>query len=66
MWATWCKNCLAMDKRTFKDEAVVARLDGYVKIKFQAQDLDVMPAEEMVKRFEGIGLPLYAILRPKN
>ncbi len=66
MWATWCKNCLAMDKTTFKDDAVVARLDGYVKIKFQAQDLKVTPADEMVRRFEGVGLPLYAVLRPKS
>ena len=66
MWATWCKNCLAMDKRTFKDDSVVARLEGYVKIKFQAQDLNASPAREMIERFEGIGLPTYAILRRKN
>jgi thiol:disulfide interchange protein DsbD len=65
MWATWCKNCLAMDKRTFKDEAVVARLDGYVKIKFQAQELKESPAREMIEMFEQVGLPAYAILRPK-
>ena len=66
MWATWCKNCIAMDKRTFKDDAVVARLEDYVKIKFQAQDLEASPAVEMLERFEGIGLPTYAILRRKN
>ncbi len=66
MWATWCKNCLTMDKTTFKDEAVVARLEDYVKIKFQAQDLSKTPAREMIKRFEGIGLPAYAILRPRK
>jgi thiol:disulfide interchange protein len=54
-----------MDKTTFKDEAVAARLDGYVRIKFQAQDLNTSPAREMIERFEGIGLPTYAILRPK-
>lgn len=66
MWATWCKNCLVMDKTTFKDEAVLDRLDGYVKIKFQAEDLEVTPAREVLERFEGIGLPHYAILRPKK
>ncbi len=66
MWATWCKNCIAMDKRTFKDDAVIARLEDYVKIKFQAQDLAASPALEMLERFEGIGLPTYAILRRKN
>jgi len=66
MWATWCKNCLVMDKTTFKDAAVLERLDGYVKIKFQAEDLEATPAQEVLERFEGIGLPHYAILRPKK
>jgi cytochrome c biogenesis protein CcdA len=66
MWATWCKNCLVMDKTTFKDDAVVARLDEYVKVKFQAQDLEASPNKEMLERFEGIGLPTYAILRPRT
>ncbi len=65
MWATWCKNCLTMDKTTFKDPEVVARLEGYVKVKFQAQDPDASPAKEIMARFEGIGLPTYAILEPK-
>jgi cytochrome c biogenesis protein CcdA len=66
MWATWCKNCLAMDKSTFKNDAVVARLDDYVKIKFQAEDLNASPNREMLEMFEGIGLPMYAILRPRT
>ncbi len=64
MWATWCKNCLAMDQTTFEDPDVLARLDGYVKIKFQAQPLDEPPAKDLLQLFEGIGLPTYAILRP--
>ncbi len=64
MWATWCKNCFAMDRTTFKDPEVVRRLEGYVKIKFQAEDLDATPAREMLERFGGIGLPHYAILKP--
>jgi thiol:disulfide interchange protein len=64
MWATWCKNCFAMDRTTFKDAEVVQRLEGYVKIKFQAEDLDATPAREMLERFGGIGLPHYAILKP--
>jgi cytochrome c biogenesis protein CcdA len=64
MWATWCKNCLAMDKSTFKDDQVVARLEDYVKVKFQAEDLDAPPARDLIRRFEGVGLPTYAILQP--
>jgi thiol:disulfide interchange protein len=65
MWATWCKNCLTMDKTTLKDPAVLDRLDGYVKVKYQAEDLEATPAKELLKHFEGIGLPQYAILHPK-
>jgi cytochrome c biogenesis protein CcdA len=64
MWATWCKNCFAMDKTTFKDPAVVARLEDYVKVKFQAEDLEASPGGDLLEHFEGIGLPAYAILSP--
>jgi thiol:disulfide interchange protein len=64
VWATWCKNCLTMDRTTLQDPEVKAALDDYVKIKFQAEDLGVSPADEVMKRFDAIGLPAYAILGP--
>ena len=64
IWATWCKNCLTMDKTTLKNQGVQAALEDYVKIKFQGEDLAVSPAREIMERFEAIGLPTYAILRP--
>ena len=66
MWATWCKNCLTMDKTTLKAPPVVAGLENYVKVKFQAEDLDASPAKEVLKHLGGIGLPAYAILRPRS
>ena len=66
MWATWCKNCLTMDKTTLKAPAVEAGLADYVKVKFQAQDLGASPAKEVLKYLEGFGLPNYAILRPRS
>jgi thiol:disulfide interchange protein len=63
-WATWCKNCLVMDSTTLKDPAVAAALEGYVKIKFQAEDPDASPAREVLDYVGGIGLPTYAILKP--
>jgi thiol:disulfide interchange protein DsbD len=65
MWATWCKNCLTMDKTTFKDASVVAALEGYVKIKFQAENPDEQPTKAVMQRFDAVGLPSYVILRPK-
>jgi thioredoxin:protein disulfide reductase len=64
MWATWCKNCLTMDKTTLADPAVKTALDGYVKVKFQAEQPDEPPAREVMERFKAIGLPTYVILRP--
>ena len=65
LWATWCKNCLTMDKITLKDEAVTAALSGYVKIKFQAEQPDVPPVEQVMERLEASGLPTYVILKSK-
>jgi cytochrome c biogenesis protein CcdA/thiol-disulfide isomerase/thioredoxin len=64
MWATWCKNCLTMDKTTLADSAVKAALNGYVKVKFQAEQPDEQPARAVMERFHAIGLPTYVILRP--
>jgi thiol:disulfide interchange protein len=66
MWATWCKNCLTMDKTTLKNEDVKAALDKYVRIKFQAEDPDQPPAKPLMQRFNAVGLPAYVILKPKD
>jgi len=63
-WATWCKNCLTMDKTTFEDEKVKSALAGYVKVKFQAEDLEAQPARALMQKFDAVGLPTYVILRP--
>jgi thiol:disulfide interchange protein DsbD len=64
-WATWCKNCLVMDRTTLVDPAVVAALEGYVKIKVQAEDPDLSPTRELLQRLRAPGLPAYAILRAR-
>ena len=66
MWATWCKACLVMDRTTLADPTVNAALNGYVKIKFQAEQLDEEPARTLVDRFNAVGLPTYVILHPKR
>jgi thioredoxin:protein disulfide reductase len=65
MWATWCKNCLTMDKTTLASADVKAALSGYVKVKYQAEQPDTSPAKDVMKRFDAVGLPTYVILRPK-
>jgi len=63
LWATWCKNCLTMDKTTLEDPEVRSALASYVKIKFQAEDPDQEPARSVMQRFGAVGLPTYVILR---
>jgi thiol:disulfide interchange protein DsbD len=65
MWATWCKNCLTMDKTTLRDPAVITALADYVKVKFQAEDPSTSPAAEVMERFNAVGLPTYVVLRPR-
>lgn len=64
IWATWCKNCLTMDKTTLKHPDVEAALEDYVKVKFRAEDLNASPAREVMKRLGAVGLPAYGVLRP--
>jgi thioredoxin:protein disulfide reductase len=66
MWATWCKNCLVMDQTTLADPAVKSALARYVKIKYQAEQLDEDPARAVAQRFKAVGLPTYAIIRPPS
>ena len=54
-----------MDKTTLQDAAVKAALDGYVKIKFQAEQPDAEAIKSMMQRCNAVGLPAYVILKPK-
>ena len=45
---------------------MTAALDGYVKIKFQAEQPDESPSVDLMKRFKAVGLPAYAIIRPAS
>ena len=65
LWATWCKNCLVMDKTTLADPAVTKALDRYTRIKFQAEDPDASPAREVMQHVGAIGLPHYVVLYPR-
>lgn len=64
IWATWCKNCVVMDKTTLKDPAVTAALSDHVKIKFQAEDPADPDIMAVMEHFGAIGLPTYVILKP--
>jgi thiol:disulfide interchange protein len=65
LWATWCKNCLTMDRTTLRDPKVTEALAGYIKIKYQAENPEEPPAQTVMQRFGAIGLPTYVILKLK-
>ncbi len=64
-WATWCKNCLTMNQTTFKAPEVVARLESYVKVKYQAEDPSDPATKEVMAHFGAVGLPTYVVLKPR-
>jgi thiol:disulfide interchange protein len=61
-WASWCKNCKAMDKTTFKDEAVKARLEGYTFIKYIAEEPTAPETKAVMDYFGAQGLPTFVVL----
>jgi thiol:disulfide interchange protein DsbD len=64
-WATWCKNCAAMDASTFRDPNVKKLLANYILVKYQAEKTDEPATKRILDRFGIVGLPTYVILTPK-
>ncbi len=63
-WATWCKNCLAMEKTTFRNERVKAALAGSIVVNVQAERPNEGSAKAMLDAFSISGLPGFLILTP--
>ncbi len=63
-WATWCRNCIAMDHSTFQDASVQEALEPYVRLKFQAEDPSDAATKRVLDQLGVKGLPSYVILRP--
>ncbi len=58
-WATWCKNCAAMEATTMRDARVKEALEGFTVIRLQAEDLAEL---KKIPGFEEVrGLPAFAI-----
>ncbi len=54
-----------MNKTVLKDEQVQARLEEYVKVKYQAEDPGDPATARVMEYYEVFGLPTYVILTPK-
>jgi len=64
-WASWCKNCEAMEHTTFRSTAVQQRLGDFVFVRLQAERPNESPARELLDYFGAIGLPTYIVLTPQ-
>jgi thiol:disulfide interchange protein len=64
VWASWCKNCLAMERTTLRDPAVQERLRGFVPVKFRAEDPRDPETKAVLDHFGVLGLPTFLVLLP--
>lgn len=60
-WATWCKNCAAMEREVFTDPKVVEALKGFTVIKLQAENMKELTALSGLSEIRG--LPAFIIYR---
>jgi thiol:disulfide interchange protein len=65
-WASWCKNCSAMEHTTFRDAAVEEKLKDYILVKFQAEHLNDASVKPVLNELGVMGLPSYVLLRPQS
>jgi thiol:disulfide interchange protein len=65
-WASWCKNCLKMEKSTFKEQQVNTALEDFVKVKYRAEDLNDPDVKAVLDYVGAQGLPTYAVLVPRK
>lgn len=64
--ASWCKNCKAMEKTTFVDEEVKAKLEGYTFIRYVAEDFDHPQTKAVMNAVGAEALPTFVVLVPKS
>ena len=62
VWATWCKNCLAMEKTTFANRDVAKELANYAVVRLQAEDLAAFAALPEFKDLGIKGIPAFVVL----
>ena len=64
-WATWCKNCTALEHNTFPDPEVQKILNaGYILVRVQAEDAGEPATKALLEQYQVTGLPTLLILSP--
>lgn len=64
-WASWCKNCTAMDIRTFPDPRVQSALKDTLVVKVQLETTSDPAMAALQKEFKVPGLPFFVLLKPE-
>jgi len=65
-WASWCKNCTAMELTTLHDQTVRRRLNDYVFVQFEAERLNDPALKPVLDEFGILGLPTVIVLHPNS
>ena len=66
-WATWCKNCTALEHNTFPDPEVQKILKaGYILVRVQAEDAGDPATKALLDQYQVTGLPTLLILTPEE
>lgn len=63
-WASWCKNCSAMEQTTLRDREVRKRLEQFIVVKFQAEHLNDAAIKPVLDEFGVMGLPTFILMKP--
>ena len=61
VWATWCKNCLAMETTTFANADVRKELENYAVVRLQAEDIAAFAALPEFKELGIKGIPAFVV-----
>lgn len=65
VWASWCKNCHAMEASTLRRPAVRAALANMVTLRYQAERPSDPATAAVLNQFGVKGLPTYLILEQR-
>lgn len=65
-WASWCKNCEAMEHSTFRNHEVRERLKEFEVVRFEAEHLNDPAVKPVLDEFGIMGLPGFVVLKPDH
>ena len=65
-WATWCKNCTAMEKEVLSAPEVKKAMENFIFVKFDAGNISDPAVSALLEKCKIPGLPGYAILTPPD